>query len=178
MTSEIASAVSLGEAWAISATSGRANSRPRPAEHVGDRRGVHGRDLAFGDGAVQQALRHRDQVALVGVEQSPGPRDLREICRQGQRFGLDGLVGGLQVGAQRVERPHRRVEGLDRGAADAVQTTVDDGEQQLVLAGRDAVERAQRAAHARRDLRHGEIREALAEELLLELVEQLELPRA
>ena len=150
---------------------------PEPREHVGDGRGVDPRDLSFGDRAIEQALGDRTQIRLVGVDHAPDAGHPGHVGREGERLRPHGFVGDPQVRAQRIEGRHGRVERLDGGAADAMQSAIGEREQQLVPARRDGVEGAQGAAHRCRHLGHGQLAEAVADELGLELVEQLELTR-
>ena len=99
-----------------------------------------------------------------------------QVSGERLRGARHGLGGGPEVGAQGVERCHVGVDGVRRGPADAPEVAVDDHQHQLVAAGGELVEGAERAVQAGREPGHRQVGEAPVEHAP-ELVEQLALAR-
>ena len=73
------------------------------------------------------------------VEQPVAARHIREVARELRRRRLDRLVDRAQVDPQRVEGLHFGLDRGDRAASDSLQTSIEDGQQELVVIEADAV---------------------------------------
>lgn len=145
---------------------------PEDASH---RCGLVRLDITCGTGFVEKGVGDRYDIVRVGGVQFSCAGKAGEISGEGCGGGLDREIGRAEVGAESDQGRLVAFERLDRFSADPVESAVENGEDEFVFARRNAVERAKGAAHALRNFRHCDVRDAAAEHPVLEGIQDFAL---
>lgn len=135
-------------------------------------------NLLLRDGLIEERARDRDHVSRMGLVESRSSGDSRKIVRERGGIRLDGEIGRSKVGTQSLEGWLFEVEGADCLSANAVESPIEQREDQGVFAWRDAVESSHRTTGTFGDLGHRHVGESAPQNPFFKDIEDLKLSGA